>query len=110
MVSNHFKPESCGGATGANAEPYPGGGCFGADRVRQAQALAGFAGDLSAAGEAVPVLGDLDNHTSEDPVDVLTGAGPVDRLAPLDDADRYSYVFDGEQGVLDHAFSTLAPR
>ncbi len=57
--------------------------------------------------EDVLVLGDLNSYSREDPIDALTGGGLVNILAErVDAASRYSYVFDGAQGVLDHALAT----
>ena len=62
--------------------------------------------------ENVAVLGDLNAYTLEDPIDVFEGAGftsPVDTFLPPED--RYSFVFEGERGELDHALvdGDLAP-
>jgi Ca2+-binding RTX toxin-like protein len=109
VVANHFKSKSCGGATGANADQGDGQSCFNADRVTQAQAELRFVEQLrqSSGDEDVLVTGDLNSYSREDPIDVLTGGGLVNLLAgSLTAADRYSYVFDGAQGVLDHALAT----
>ena len=109
VVANHFKSKSCGGATGANADQGDGQSCFNADRVTQAQAELRFVEQLrqSSGDEDVLVTGDLNSYTREDPIDVLTGGGLVNLLErELTVADRYSFVFDGWQGVLDHALAT----
>jgi uncharacterized protein len=109
VVANHFKSKSCGGASGANADQGDGQSCFNADRVAQAQAELRFVEQLrqSSGDEDVLVTGDLNSYTREDPIDVLTGGGLVNVLErELAAADRYSYVFDGAQGVLDHALAT----
>jgi hypothetical protein len=109
VVANHFKSKSCGGATGANADQGDGQSCFNADRVAQAQAELRFVEQLkqSSGDEDVLVTGDLNSYSREDPIDVLTGGGLVNvherELAP---GDRYSFVFDGAQGVLDHFLAT----
>jgi predicted extracellular nuclease len=109
VVANHFKSKSCGGATGANADQGDGQSCFNADRVAQAQAELRFVEQLrqSSGDDDVLLTGDLNSYTREDPIDVLTGGGLVNLLErEFADADRYSYVFDGAQGVLDHALAT----
>ncbi len=109
VVGNHFKSKSCGGASGANADQGDGQGCYNADRVAQAQAELRFVEQLrqSSGDEDVLVTGDLNSYSREDPIDVLTGGGLVNLLErELTAADRYSYVFDGAQGVLDHALAT----
>jgi predicted extracellular nuclease len=109
VVANHFKSKSCGGATGANADQGDGQSCFNADRVAQAQAELRFVEQLeqSSGDEDVLVTGDLNSYTREDPIDVLTGGGLVNlHEREVATADRYSFVFDGAGGVLDHALAT----
>jgi predicted extracellular nuclease len=108
VVANHLKSKGCGGATGENRDQGDGQGCFNADRVEQARALLGFVAERQAASrdEDVLVLGDLNAYTREDPIDVLLAGGLVNVLAQrIADERRYSYVFDGAQGVLDHALA-----
>ncbi len=107
MVVNHFKSKGCGtpAPTGANADQGDGQGCFNADRVAQARALARFARSLD--GPDVMVVGDLNSYGDEDPIDVLKAAGFVDLIETrLAESDRYSYVFDGQAGYLDQALVT----
>jgi uncharacterized protein len=109
VIGNHFKSKSCGGATGANADSGDGQSCFNADRVAQAQAELRFVEQLqqSSGDDDVLVTGDLNSYTREDPIDVLTGGGLVNLLErELTAEDRYSFVFDGWQGVLDHVLAT----
>jgi uncharacterized protein len=109
VVANHFKSKSCGGATGPNADQGDGQSCFNADRVAQARAELRFVEQLqqSSGDEDVLVTGDLNSYTREDPIDVLTAGGLVNMLErELAAQDRYSFVFDGAQGVLDHALAT----
>jgi predicted extracellular nuclease len=109
VIATHFKSKTCGEATGDNADQGDGAGCWTGDRVRQAQALAAFVAQRrSATGDPdVLILGDLNSYTREEPVDVLVLAGLVNELTRnVPDPDRYTYVFDGARGVLDHAFAT----
>ncbi|MDQ3408720.1 MAG: ExeM/NucH family extracellular endonuclease [Actinomycetota bacterium] len=108
VISNHFKSKGCGGATGANADQGDGAGCFDADRTEQARALVGFVDELESGRggrTGVLVLGDLNSYAMEAPIDVLREAGLVDLLAQVPETDRYSFVFDGAEGRLDHAFA-----
>jgi len=108
VISNHFKSKGCGGATGPNADQGHGAGCFDADRTEQARALVGFVDELEAGRggrTGVLVLGDLNSYAMEAPIDVLREAGLVDLLAQVPETDRYSFVFDGAEGRLDHAFA-----
>lgn len=109
VISNHFKSKTCGGASGADADQGDGASCFNAMRIGQANALVNFIEQLttSTGDPDVISLGDLNSYSQEDPIDVLESAGLVgqlDRFVEVED--RWTYVFDGVQGVLDHAFTT----
>ncbi|HKY65068.1 MAG TPA: ExeM/NucH family extracellular endonuclease, partial [Acidimicrobiales bacterium] len=109
VVLNHFKSK---GSLSENCDPAGGGlqGNCNDLRVRQAQGVLDL---VAGAGlENVLVVGDLNSYSLEDPIDVFEGAGftsPVDTFLPVED--RYSYVFEGERGELDHALvdADLAP-
>ncbi|MGY1703606.1 ExeM/NucH family extracellular endonuclease [Geodermatophilus sp. SYSU D00697] len=106
VVANHFKSKgSAEGATGDNADTGDGQGAWNGDRVRQARSLAGFVEDLAVTDPDVVVLGDLNAYTREDPVEALRAAG-LTELGERFDPGRYSYVFDGRSGSLDHALAT----
>ncbi|NDU74310.1 ExeM/NucH family extracellular endonuclease [Actinomadura sp. DSM 109109] len=105
MIVNHLKSKGCGDATGPDQDQGDGQGCYNARRTAQARAVAALAG-------AVPnplVVGDLNAYTAEDPVKVLTGAGLVGQTQRfVRPGERYSYVFDGQSGELDHALAGRA--
>ncbi|MEV4678249.1 ExeM/NucH family extracellular endonuclease [Actinomadura sp. NPDC049382] len=109
MIVNHFKSKNCGGATGPDQDEGDGQGCYNARRVAQAKAIASLA-------DGVPnplVVGDLNAYGAEDPVKVLAAAGLTSQTQRfVRPADRYSYVFDGQSGELDHALAgrSLARR
>ncbi|GAA3975358.1 ExeM/NucH family extracellular endonuclease [Actinomadura viridis] len=109
MIVNHFKSKGCGEATGPDLDQGDGQGCYNARRVAQARAIAALS-----AGERNPlVLGDLNAYTAEDPVRTLTSAGfagQTERFVRPEQ--RYSYVFDGQAGELDHVLAgrELSPR
>ncbi len=91
-----------------------GQGCWNQRRTEQAEALAEFAADWRAAGHPpVLIAGDLNAYGGEDPARALAAAGKVDLLArELPPERRYTYVFRGESGYLDHlqAHPALAER
>ncbi len=110
VVANHFKSKTP--PEGEDEDPADGQGWFNAERVAQAQALAGFVASIGDAGTGdVVVLGDLNSYSQEDPVVTLTDAGLVD-LVVAKAPGQYSYTYDGELGSLDHALgtSTFAAR
>ena len=109
VVLNHLKSK---GSLSANCDPAGGGlqGNCNDLRVRQAEGVLDL---VAGAGlENALVMGDLNAYTLEDPIGVFEDAGftsPVDTFLPIED--RYSYVFEGERGELDHALADpdLAP-
>ncbi len=111
VIANHFKSKSPGDppppAGDPNADSGDGQGAFNADRVAQARSVARFAAGLagSTGDRDVVLMGDLNAYTQEDPIEVLREAGYVD-LGERFDEGRYSYVFDGMSGSLDHAMAT----
>lgn len=107
VVANHFKSKSPGRPTGDNVDAGDGQGHWNGDRVRQARSLAGFADQLVADSEDPDVLlmGDFNAYTQEDPIEELRKAGYTDLGERLDPG-RYSYVFNGLSGSLDHALGT----
>jgi hypothetical protein len=109
VVGNHFKSKSCGGATGANLDQGDGQSCFNALRVQQATTLTTVLGGLAAPNPLI--IGDLNSYTEEDPIQVLESAGYTG-LSELfvPDAQRYSFVFDGFSGELDHGLASPALR
>ncbi|MET0578319.1 MAG: ExeM/NucH family extracellular endonuclease, partial [Ilumatobacteraceae bacterium] len=100
VVLNHFKSK---GSVSPNCTEAGGlqGNCNDL-RVRQARGVL----DLVAAADLtnVAIVGDLNSYSREDPIVTLTAAGyssPVDDF--VDASERFSYVFGGELGELDHA-------
>ena len=109
VVANHFKSKGAGGATGDNVDAGDGQGAYNADRTRQAASLAAFADRLRAdtGDDDVVLLGDFNAYSQEDPIVELREGGYAD-LGEAFDPGRYSYVFDGLSGSLDHALATAA--
>lgn len=105
VVVSHLKSKNCG--SGAAADPDAGQGCWNLKRTEQARALAGLVKDLQASSgdPDVLVMGDLNAYEQEDPVGVLDDV--MENLAlRVPRAERYSYVFRGEAGYIDHALAT----
>jgi uncharacterized protein len=99
MVVNHLKSKGSCPSSGPDADQGDGQSCWNATRVQQAKALLGLVADLP----NPLVLGDLNAYGEEDPIDTLEAGGLTSvtkRFVPA--RDRYSYVFDGLAGELDH--------
>ena len=87
-----------------DADLGDGQSCFNNRRVLQATALAGVLDSLDVPNPLV--IGDLNAYTEEDPIHVLEAAGYTGLSESLvADDDRYSFVFDGFSGELDHALA-----
>ena len=90
--------------------PDAGDGQANCSDVRTAAArdlVAWLATDPTRTGDPdVLVLGDLNAYAQEDPVRAVTAAGYTDLLGGRDAADRYTYVFAGQWGRLDHALAS----
>jgi predicted extracellular nuclease len=100
MVVNHLKSKGTCPADGPDADQGDGQGCWNATRVKQAETLLSLVADLP----NPIVLGDLNAYGEEDPIDTLEAGGLTSvtkRFVPS--WLRYSYVFDGLAGELDHA-------
>jgi len=109
VVANHFKSKGCDGTeTGLDMNQNDGQSCWNAKRILQAEALLEFINtDLIPLDPNVMVIGDLNSYGMEDPIQTLIDGGLVNQIAAfVPAAQRYSYVFDGTAGYLDHALST----
>ncbi|MHA7275579.1 ExeM/NucH family extracellular endonuclease [Arthrobacter sp. Hz1] len=102
-IVNHFK--SKGSGSGENADQGDGQGASNPDRVEQATALVDFADTMqSEAGtEKVFLTGDFNSYTAEDPMQVFYEAGYTNQGV---ETDKYSYVFRGQSGSLDHILAS----
>ena len=110
VIANHFKSKGCPG-TGADADAGDGAGCFNGTRTAQATRLLSWINStvLPAAGDPdVLLLGDFNSYAKEDPVTTLISGGYADLETLLLGSAAYSYLFDGQLGHLDYAFSSTS--
>ncbi|MBA2780065.1 ExeM/NucH family extracellular endonuclease [Billgrantia kenyensis] len=106
VATAHFKAKT---GCPSQGDIDRGQGCWNERRVGQAEAMNDFLARLAAdAGhERLLLTGDLNAYGAEDPILTLTGAGLVDLMArELPPERRYTYVFRGEAGYLDHAMAS----
>jgi len=110
LVVNHLKSKGSCPSSASDQDAEHGQGCWNASRFRQAVALQQWVAQLSAASgeEDVLMVGDFNSYLNEDPIKSLEGAGFEELLKRLPEEARYSYVFDGESGALDHGFASEA--
>jgi uncharacterized protein len=104
FVVNHFKSK---GSCPSSGDIEAGQGCWNLARTAQAQALNSFVAKLQAQGESdVLMMGDFNSYLNEDPTVVLETAGFESLLKRMPANDRYTYVFNGETGALDHGYAS----
>ena len=110
VVVNHLKSKGSCPASGLDADQGDGQGCWNALRVQQAQALLSFINtSLVPLDPDVILVGDYNAYGAEDPINTLTAGGLVNQMAAhVPAGERYSYVFDGTSGYLDHGLSTAS--
>lgn len=105
FVINHFKSK---GSCPSSGDVDLGQGCWNSLRTEQATALNGFVNSLrSSSGEQdVLMMGDFNSYLLEAPTVVLESASHESLLKRMPAANRYTYVFGGETGALDHAYAS----
>ncbi|GAB4063674.1 ExeM/NucH family extracellular endonuclease [Uliginosibacterium sediminicola] len=108
MVANHLKSKGSCPSSSTSTDADYGQGCWNASRTLQAQALRDWVNTLtSSSGESDAIMvGDFNAYLNEDPLAVLEAAGFEALHRRLAGTARYSYVFSGQTGALDHAFVT----
>ena len=105
---NHFKAKSgCQNANGDDRDQGDGQSCYNGTRVREAQAVISTAASAQSYYEDsdVLVMGDLNAHPKEDPIQVFINAGYINLLEQFLGEDNYSYVYRTQAGTLDHALA-----
>lgn len=105
VVINHFKSK---GSCPTSGDVDQGQGCWNLKRTEQARLLLQFIGELQARSNDADVLviGDLNAYAEEDPVRTLVAGGLEHLSLRIPAPTRYSYVFQGQSGELDHALAT----
>ncbi|MEO5875354.1 MAG: ExeM/NucH family extracellular endonuclease, partial [Streptosporangiaceae bacterium] len=103
LIVNHWKSKGCGVATGPDLDL--GQGCWNARRTAQAEAISALADTV----DNPLVIGDLNSYSDEDPIHVLENGGLISQSEKYEPkSKRYSYVFDGMSGELDHVMAGAA--
>jgi hypothetical protein len=117
VVVNHLK--SKGSTCDGDPDIGDGQGNCNLTRYAAAQALVDWlSGDPTLSDDAdYIIIGDLNSYAMEDPIDAIK-AGPDDLIGTTDDYTNlvrdfeglyaYSYVFDGQNGYLEHALANAS--
>lgn len=110
VAVNHFKSKGGCPERGRDRDQDDGQGCWNAARTQAATALAAWVTSqaMGHTGGKALVLGDLNAYRMEDPVRALIDAGFNDLTSSAGSKHRFSYVYAGQSGTLDHALATPA--
>jgi uncharacterized repeat protein (TIGR01451 family) len=110
-LANHSKSKgSCPGA-GPDTDQNDGQACFAPTREAQANRIISWVNGtvIPAAGDPdVLLLGDFNANAQETATTNITSAGYTDLETAFLGANAYSYVFDGQIGHIDYAFSSAS--
>jgi predicted extracellular nuclease len=103
LIVVHLKSKRCGeGPTVVGPA-----GCGADTRLAEARQLIALTRGRQLAQPApVLIIGDFNTDSLEAPLLELKGAGLVDLLDRVPPDERYSYVFDGQASLLDHALGS----
>jgi len=107
IVINHLKSKGSCPDAGADADQKDGQGCWNAMRRASAVKMTAWAKDIAAAKgtDNILILGDMNAYRNEDPIRAIREAGFVE-LVERHTLPDYSFVFAGQRGTLDYAFSS----
>ena len=111
VIANHFKSKGSSAGLPGDADAGDGAGASNATRTAQATRLLAWISStvLPAANDPdVLLLGDFNSYAAEAPVTTITGGGYTDLETALLGPAAYSYLFDGQLGHLDYAFSSAS--
>jgi predicted extracellular nuclease len=108
VIVVHLKSKRCSDEDASNTEAS----CGERARLAESHALVEIAQRRAAeAGtDGLLLLGDFNAYPHEEPIQELVREGFDELMADVPAADRYSFVFEGQAGLLDQAFGTLSLR
>ena len=109
VAINHLKSKGAPCDDVGDPDAGEGQGNCNGTRTNAAVALANWlVTDPTGSGDTdFLIMGDLNAYMREDPVIAIEAAGYTNLLETLVGEDAYSFLFDGQVGTLDHAFSSV---
>ena len=115
VIGNHLKSKGSSAGLPGDTDIGDGQGASAETRTAQATRLLTWVNStvVPAAGDPkVLLLGDFNSYAQEPPITTITSGGYTDLASTLLGPGTYSYLFDGQLGHLDYAFSsaTLTPQ
>jgi hypothetical protein len=109
IVINHLKSKGSCPESGVDARQNDGQGCWNAMRRAAAEKMTQWARSVAASygTDNILILGDMNAYRNEDPIGAIRNAGFTELMEskPLP---THSFVYFGQHGTLDYAFSSRA--
>ena len=111
IVINHLKSKGSCPDSGENANQKDGQGCWNPMRKASAEKMTAWAKDLAASSgtDNILILGDMNAYRYEDPIEAIRNAGFTELIEKNPGKQHHhSFVYYGQHGTLDYAFSSTA--
>ncbi len=109
IVNNHLKSKGSCPDSGVDKDQKDGQGCWNAMRRVSAENMSAWAKRVASSKgtENVLILGDMNAYRNEDPIGAIRKAGFTE-LMEVNEQETYSFVYFGQRGTLDYAFTSDA--
>jgi len=109
VVINHLKSKGSCPDSGENANQKDGQGCWNPMRKAAAEKMSSWVKALAASKgtDNILILGDMNAYRKEDPIGAIRDAGFTE-LMEKNQLPEYSFVYSGQRGTLDYAFTSDA--
>ena len=109
VVVNHLKSKGSCLESGEDADQKDGQGCWNPMRLASAKKMTAWVKTIAASTGTnnILILGDMNAYRNEDPINAIRDAGFTE-LMDKEQGQIYSFVFFGQHGSLDYAFSSDA--
>ena len=109
IVINHLKSKGSCPDSGVDKDQKDGQGCWNDMRRVSAEKMSAWVKQVAASKgtENILILGDMNAYRNEDPIGAIRNAGFTE-LMEVNRQETYSFVFFGQRGTLDYAFTSGA--
>jgi len=109
IVINHLKSKGSCPDFGVDTDQKDGQGCWNDMRRVSAENMSAWANQVAASKgtDNILILGDMNAYRNEDPIVAIRNSGFTE-LMEVNKQETYSFVFYGQRGTLDYAFTSDA--
>ena len=112
VVVNHLKSKGSCLESGQDADQKDGQGCWNPMRLASAKKMSAWVKTIAASTgtDNILILGDMNAYRNEDPINAIRDAGFTELMdkkqRDKEQGQVYSFVYFGQHGTLDYAFSS----